>query len=399
MILESKPIDELDENDLLQLIEQGTPEKKTVEYKRDAIGGSDSDTKEFLADVSSLANASGGHLIIGIDEEEGVPIELCGIEIANVDAEILRLESKIRDGIAPRIAGVETVAVSLSSQNKHAFVMRIPRSWQSPHMVTFKGSSKFYSRTSNGKYPLDVDEIRSAFVLSESVTDRIRGFRTDRINRVLTEQTPIPVKSGPKFMLHLIPLSAFSSVDTVDIQKLIKDHSVELITRTDRTIHLGGRRINFDGLLVYPISMPSLTSRYAQVFRNGCIEFVDRFQDPESEQRTTSGNYLEKTMINATTALMSIQKFLGVQPPIFVMLTVLHILGYTIANENFRALIDSYEVHPIERENLVFPEIIVEDFNELADVILKPLFDVLWNASGWGGSWSYDDEGRWNPRR
>jgi predicted HTH transcriptional regulator len=36
------------------------------------IGGSDRDRKEFLADVSAFANPSGGDIVIGIEEDEGV---------------------------------------------------------------------------------------------------------------------------------------------------------------------------------------------------------------------------------------------------------------------------------------------------------------------------------------
>jgi len=39
-----------------------------LDYKRDVPGESDQDKKEFLADISSFANATGGDLIYGVDE-------------------------------------------------------------------------------------------------------------------------------------------------------------------------------------------------------------------------------------------------------------------------------------------------------------------------------------------
>jgi hypothetical protein len=43
-------------------------------------------------------------------------------------------------------------------------------------MVTFQQYNKFYSRNSNGKYLLDISEIRNLFALSESAIQRIGTF-------------------------------------------------------------------------------------------------------------------------------------------------------------------------------------------------------------------------------
>jgi len=63
-------IDQITEEDLQALIDNSVIEGKTIEYKQSLPSNSDSDKKEFLADVSSFANASGGDLIYGIIEDE-----------------------------------------------------------------------------------------------------------------------------------------------------------------------------------------------------------------------------------------------------------------------------------------------------------------------------------------
>lgn len=60
------------EADLDQLIANSVLEGKTIDYKLALPSNSDLDKKEFLADVSSFANTSGGDLIFGVDESEGV---------------------------------------------------------------------------------------------------------------------------------------------------------------------------------------------------------------------------------------------------------------------------------------------------------------------------------------
>src|SRR6266566_793857 len=105
----NKPLDSIEESDLQQLIDNQVPEGKTIEYKDVLPGNSDGDKKEFLADVSSFANAAGGDLIFGVKEDAGLPVELCGLQIGDVDAEILRLESIIKNGIAPRLSRIVEV--------------------------------------------------------------------------------------------------------------------------------------------------------------------------------------------------------------------------------------------------------------------------------------------------
>jgi predicted HTH transcriptional regulator len=180
MSLTDKPLDQVTEADLQQLKEDKVAERKNIEYKESSVGTSDRAKREFLADVSSFANAGGGHLILGIKEDGGVPVDICGIQIDDPDKEILRLEDMIRASIQPRLPGLVIHAVPLSSLPP-ALVIHVPRSWEMPHRVIFNGHGHFYSRTSNGKYRLDVAELRAAFTLSDTVTERIRNFRTGRL--------------------------------------------------------------------------------------------------------------------------------------------------------------------------------------------------------------------------
>ncbi|HBQ28163.1 MAG TPA: ATP-binding protein, partial [Desulfotomaculum sp.] len=125
-----KSLDAISEEDLQAMIDNSVLEGKTIEYKQSLPGNSDTDKKEFLADVSSFANASGGDLIYGIVEgsDTGFPVRLEGLAIENVDQEIIRRDSMIRDGIEPRIPGIGIKAVNLSD-SKVALVIRIPKSW------------------------------------------------------------------------------------------------------------------------------------------------------------------------------------------------------------------------------------------------------------------------------
>ena len=55
--------------DIEHLIANQVVESKQLEYKRELPARSDGAKKEFLADVSSFANASGGDIIFGLQAE------------------------------------------------------------------------------------------------------------------------------------------------------------------------------------------------------------------------------------------------------------------------------------------------------------------------------------------
>jgi hypothetical protein len=384
--LDSKVLESLQESDLHALLDNQVPEGKSIEYKELLPGTSDSDRKEFLADVSSFANAAGGHLIFGIEESSGVPTELCGSETSNSDAEIRRLESMIQDGIAPRIPGISTRAIPLAS-SRVVIVIRIPRSFASPHMVTFKGHSRFYSRNSAGKYPLDVTELRTAFALSEITSERIRDFRLERLARVVSGETPAPLKEGAKIVLHVIPLSAFEPGTGFDLNSLGSDP----IRVEPMYVTSWSHRFNFDGVLGYS------SHSYLQVFRNGIIEAVEALllEDRDGERVIPSIAY-EKELLKALPRFLSIQKELGVDPPLFIMLSLVGVKDYTMAVDRLRFFGD--ESHPIDRDTLQVPEVMVERFDIDPPEAMKPIFGAVWNATGFPRSMNYDNNGKWVER-
>jgi hypothetical protein len=391
MSLSNKPLEFIDESDLQSLVDNQRLESKTIEYKESLPDNSDSDKKEFLAEVSSFTNAAGGDLIFGIKEIEGVPSELSGLELSNVDAEKLRLENIIRDGIEPRIPAVSIQPILLQTKgSKVAIVIRIPRSWALPHMVTFKGHSRFYSRNSAGKYPLDVSEIRVLFALSETTAERINNFRLERLSKIISGETPVALDKVSKIVLHIIPFGAFDPAARFDVSSLERDIGLLQPMCASGWDH----RHNFDGFLTYG-QFPNSTSAhtYLQIFRNGIIEAVEAFLLRGIKDPTIPSEAYEKELLDALPRFLSIQKKLGVEPPLFIMLTLLGVAGYTMAVD--RSHFIGRSNYPIERDSLLIPEVMIEKFECNPAEVMRPAFDAVWNAAGWPKSMNYNDEGKW----
>jgi predicted HTH transcriptional regulator len=70
MRLNGKLVGELTAGDMQQLRDDRRPEDLYLDYKQDAYGKVDADKRELLKDIVGLANASGGVILIGIDEDK-----------------------------------------------------------------------------------------------------------------------------------------------------------------------------------------------------------------------------------------------------------------------------------------------------------------------------------------
>jgi len=69
-----------------------------------------------------------------------------------------------------------------------------------PHMVTFGGSQKFYSRNSTGKFPMDVDEIRSAFLSSSEIVEEIDRWCSNRVHTINEYDGIVQLARGAKLV-------------------------------------------------------------------------------------------------------------------------------------------------------------------------------------------------------
>src|SRR5712692_1871037 len=390
----NKQLEAIEESDLQALVDNQVSERKTIEYKEALPGNADGDKKEFLADVSSFANASGGDLIYGIREQSGVPVELSGLELSDIDAEILRLESCIQTGIAPRLFRiVETHPAALPSKQRYAIIIRIRKSWTAPHMVTFKNESKFFSRDSRGKHQLDVSELRSAFLLSETATERIRNFRTERLSNVIAGEMPIIMdESTPKIVLHIVPFGAFESTSRFDLGLLPRNY-IGALEPLSWSLDSGGYsypRYNFDGL----VREDSASRSYTQLFRNGSIETVDTLILTTFLRQVISASLYEQKILAGLKRYFDAQKQLGVDPPLFVMVSLLGVKGYSITFDGFDNWRYKKTDYEIDRPNLIAPEVAIDSYDSSLAEAMKPVFDTIANAARWPRSMSYSEDGK-----
>jgi hypothetical protein len=375
-----KRLEEITYDDLEDLVRFEVREGKTIDYKRDLPGNSEGQKKEFLYDVSSFANTLGGDLIIGVDEKMGLPTEVSPFSSANIDEELQRLDSILMSGVEPRLK--YQMHEIMNPEGGHVIIIRVEKSGLAPHRVTYKGSDKFYARNSAGKYPLDVSELRDAFLLAASASTRLREFRIGRLASIAAGEGPLMNEGSPVPVLHLLPLSAFTSQQELDISKFYHEPI--------RPIGGGSIdwQINIDGVLHYAANRQDILSNYVQLYRNGSIEVADEFAFTADEH----GNILaplkgiENRINTHLPKYLKCMKEIDARPPVYLFLSIVGGRGCRAYTGSLFSDVTSYP--QLKRDPLMLSEIVIDDLTTEFQTAIKPLYNRLWNAFGFPESLS-----------
>jgi hypothetical protein len=204
----------------------------------------------------------------------------------------------------------------------------------------------------------------------------------------------VPFYDTAKIVLHLVPIISFNPAQSYGIGKIASNPGKMMPMSCSGWNH----RYNLDGFLTCSGGREEKSHSYVQLFKNGIIEAVEGLTlDP----RYTNGKLsiptdYERELIKSLPDYLSVLKTLNVELPIFIFLTLVGVKGYSMAVDRQRYWVD--EVHTIDRDILLLPEIVIESYDVIAKDILRPCFDSIWNACGFPISLNYDDAGEWVGR-
>jgi hypothetical protein len=394
MALLDIPLDRITEADLRRLIAAGAAESLYIDYKRATYGGKEVDHAELLADVSSFANTAGGDLVIGIAETCGVPNAIVPLT-GNADDERRRLEDIARTGLEPRVRNLQTRAIQLA-EGGAIIILRVPRSYAPPHRVIYKKRSRFWARASSGKYEPNVEELRRIFTEAPRIAERIAAFRTDRIVRITAGETPIPLGSGGKVALHVAPIPAFADGRLLDVVSAVAVGTHVPLPLDG--VGSGNRSgINIDGYLNYTDRLAGGRQSYAQFFRSGVIEGVSNLS-----KRDADGNPYFVAPEFPNKVVLAVRQYLNVLEAFDAGLPVYAFLSLCNVSQCF------YRYSPddaswsdtasLNRDILALPEIYIDNFKTDVPTLMRPVFNMLWNAFGFQRCEMYDGQGVWRGK-
>src|ERR1051325_1516703 len=375
MTLFEKALKDIAEADLQQLVALAVPEGKALEYKLALPKADPTDKKEFLADVTSIANASGGLLLFGVREDKGIAVEICGLKIGDPDQELLRLNNMLQSGVEPRVPAVEMQSISLANGNS-VIGIRVPRSWLGPHMI--KDTGRFFARSSNGKYPLDVVEIRNSILETERLTSRLKEFRAGRLSAILADEIPVRFTKAARIVLHVIPLSGLAERSEIDLHRIARCEKPTLVPMDPW--NSCGSYFVFEGVVCCQRNQDGTSPSYTLVMRNGACEVVaDHLCWVDQKGFKGLMPSYENRLVDYWPVIRKTLETVGIEPPILIGLSLLNIRDHMFL---FNAGQFYMSLRPIQQQHLVMPECVLESWTDNIGECLRPAFDMVANAQG-----------------
>lgn len=379
------------------LYENEVHESTRIEYKRilpslrlEGHKRSDDELSiKFVASVASLANTSGGDIVFGIDAPDGIPVSIDGVRLDKEELETTKLLlQQLADAfITPRVS-LEIEACG-EYEKGPVIVVRVPRSWKGPHWIARKEWFRIYGRHATGKYVMNIDQIRDAFAFSHAIIDRLRNWRGQRLNKILSDEL-LRMPNGTIFVLHVLPFQSFAHLLDISMAQLESQ-----MNRVQPICRGSDFRRNIDGLLTfYQLSAePADGDAYCQTYRSGQIESVTSYPCFTSNGDVEiNAEILEQGVLTALGDYLAALQEFGVTPPIIVQLCALRAKRATFQRNLTRIRVPE-RGHPIDRDSLIGPEVLIEDYEcDLAKVV-RPMFDSVWHAAGLRGSPFYKGDG------
>jgi len=374
---------QLDLAALVSLVDAQASESVTLEFKSAPYGASHDDTKEFLKDISALANTAGGTLLIGVREEGGIATGLLPVKSPDADQMQQRLHSLLQSALEPRVFGVQMKAIAV--EEGYVLAIRVPRSAAPPHRVTSKNSNRFYLRASAGVYEASYDELRTMFLQTSAAADRVVAFRRDRLALIEGDTAPVALADGTdRLVLHIVPLT--SAGGAVDLTAALEGQLFRPMGASGWT-----PRFNLEGFI--NTRGGSQCHGYTQLFREGQLEATSvGYLNGGPDAPAISGRRIERLLLEYVPAYVRGLQAVGVSPPLFVALSLQGARNAVVSCSDYG--MDDPPV-PLRAKDLFLPICVIDDFgpDEAYRSALKPALDALWNAAGYS-EWTQPTQGQ-----
>jgi len=144
------------QKDIEDLISDKIEENLYLEFKR---AKAVEDQKEITKDVTSFANAGGGIIIYGVEENNHVASKLDFIDGGIITKE--KLEHIINGKIQRKIENLEIIPIRFDSDiKKSIYLVKIPQSQDAPHMAF---DHRFYKKQNFQSIPMEEFEVRNTY--------------------------------------------------------------------------------------------------------------------------------------------------------------------------------------------------------------------------------------------
>ena len=190
---------------------------------------------------------------------------------------------------------------------------------------------------------------------------------------------------------HALPLGSFMGSTAIDI--------AGYESRSSYVPPLGAsgfdRRINLDGVVNFTGVHGSSSRAYTQVFRSGAVESAAVLRTHDERMLLPCVAY-ERDVSKFLTNFLGFAGEFEIEPPYFAFLSMVGVRGCEFAAGPATA--GPNEGNRLQEDMLILPEVVFQDRGEKPEQVLRPVFDMVWNAFGFARSFNYDEQNNWVGR-
>ncbi len=374
----TKQFGDVDSTDIEALVTSAVTEGQNLEFKKEPWGRGDEDVREMLRDISSMANAFGGHILIGVGEDDDGRATAIH-EVPKAEEERDRILASCLANLQPRVTGLDIRTVDLPSGAK-MLILKIPNSTRL-HQITFKGLYQFWIRHDRQKTRMSFDEIRDAIIRGEEDLSWSHDFLKQRRKK----------HGDGALLLNAMPIKREKEVfNTRDekIRELMQQTPGDRRSGWTFTFNQGTVRPTLHGL----IAISDISS--LELFRNGGLEGTVKvseeclitkkrlhYQNKDDEPRLVFVNMgLVEFIYSFIKKVKVLTDQAGYDGPYSFSLSMFGIRGYVLPKERQAG-------HYIQRSFNEYADKDLEIDFETFDVvdpekITKYLCDRIWQAFG-----------------
>lgn len=382
-----KPVEEISLDDVEQLVSEGIQEGKQVEYKEylNLDDGSADHKTTLLAEATSFANSDGGHLIVGIPDDDGRPKHAAGFPVNEIDQTIERWANILRRSTDPPLPTSSfDISAIPTEENRHLIVVGVDRSWRSPHRVTT--NDRFYARSPSGRFPLDVGEIRQRILQTEHQGETFNEFRNDRIATIAGDGERFDITSSPKFVLHVFSADSLTPGKQIDLSTAELDQDSRPPFLEDSASFGGLDEVySVDSITVTRGSTDQKISKYVRTFRGGVIESLTKYvftSDPKHGSPYLSSDNVRTALENTLPDYINYLQTQDLRPPLYVFASIVGAPEFLIKRDSKE---DEYDRVPFGNQVITLPEVTIESYSADPNSAIDELMDLVWNAGGKSG--------------
>lgn len=213
------PFETIDAATIESLAQMRVREDHTLDFKRDLNLSARDDQAEFLKDVTSFANGSGGTLLYGVQEgeggDEGIIVGYPGLALDQPDATHRLVDDMLRQSVDERILGVLHRAVP-RDDGRYYYLVRIPGSPLAPHFVMLgKHRHKCFLRANTTTDTMGARQMKETALRTETALDRASALVANRRAALIERAAHAPEDGGlvdhptddsSQMILHVVPL-------------------------------------------------------------------------------------------------------------------------------------------------------------------------------------------------